>query len=84
MDEHLGSLDYALLCFVFFFSFLSSFLVKALPVISRFVLQTLFAVVLVEELVAGFPMEKLTVKRLPGTIRENLFYRKLLFLWGKH
>lgn len=81
-DKHFGSLDYAPAAFYFFF--LPSFLFKALPVILSFVLQTSFAVVLVEGPVAGLPMGRLTVKCLPGTIRENSFCWKLLFLYGKH
>lgn len=72
----LVSLDYvAAVGFV-----LPSFLFKDLLVILSCVLQTLFAVVLVEGPVAGLPTERLTVKHLPGTIRENLLCWKLLFL----
>lgn len=76
LDKPFGSLDYVpAVGFV-----LPSFLFKDLPVILSCVLQTLFAVVLVEGPVAGLPTERLKVKRLPGTIRENLFCWKLLFL----
>lgn len=76
LDKPFGSLDYVKPAVGFVlpsFSFMIS-------VILSFVLQTSFAVVLVEGPVAGLHTERLTVKRLPGTITENLFCWKLLFL----
>lgn len=55
---------------VFFFS-VPSFLFKAVPVILSLVPKTSFAVVLVEGLVTGLPMERLPVKELLGTIKET-------------
>lgn len=77
LDKPFGSLDCVKPAVGFV---LPSFLFKDLSVISSFVLQTSFAVVLVEGPVAGLPTERLMVKRLPGAIRENLFCWKLLFL----
>lgn len=73
-------LVHLIMCLLFFFfNLILSFLFKAVPVILSLVPQTSFAVVLVEGLVAGLPMERLPVKQLPGTIREthsmgNSFY----------
>lgn len=64
-------LVHLILCLPYFFFSVPSFLFKAVPVILSLVPKTSFAVVLVEGLVTGLPMERLPVKELLGTIKET-------------